>query len=71
MWCGYRKLRNYFYLTMSVDSSVMPWVYFPVTLGLWMLSFRSLLTFCDSTYWPLVTYVYTTCLRNIVLGLTI
>ena len=32
-----------------------------VTLGLWMLSFKSLLTFCDSTYWPLVidVYIYT------------
>ena len=30
-----------------------------VTLGLWMLSFRSLLTLCDSTYWPLVIDVYT------------
>jgi hypothetical protein len=30
-----------------------------VTLGPWMLSFRSLLTFCDNTYWPLVIDVYT------------
>ena len=30
-----------------------------VTLSLWMLSFRSLLTFCGSTYWPLVIDVYT------------
>jgi len=30
-----------------------------VKLGLWMLSFRSLLTFCDSTYWPLAIDVYT------------
>ena len=30
-----------------------------VTLDLWMLSFRSLLTFCDSTYWPLVIDVCT------------
>jgi len=25
-----------------------------VTLGLWMLLFGSLLTFCESTYWPLI-----------------
>ena len=30
-----------------------------VTLGLWVLSFRSLLTFCDSMYWPLVFDVFT------------
>ena len=28
-------------------------------LGLWMLSFRCLLTFCDSTHWPLVIDVCT------------
>jgi hypothetical protein len=30
-----------------------------VTLGLCMLSFRRLLSFCDSTYWPLIIDVYT------------
>ena len=30
-----------------------------VTLGPWMLSLRNWLTFCDSTYWPLVIDVYT------------
>jgi hypothetical protein len=30
-----------------------------VTLGLWLLSFGILLTFCVSTCWPLVIDVYT------------
>ena len=30
-----------------------------VTLCLWMLPFGSLLTFCYSTYWPLLIGVYT------------
>ena len=53
MWCGYQKLGNYFCLTVIVDSSLTLWFYIrnDVTLGLWMLSFGSLLTFCDSTYW--------------------
>jgi hypothetical protein len=65
MWCGYQKLGDCFYLTMFVDSSLMSWFYFPlndVTLGLCMLSFRSLLTFCYRTYWPLIIDVYTLCL---------
>jgi len=43
----YQKLGNYFYLTVFVDSSVMPWFCFrnDVTLGLWMLSFGKLLNF--------------------------
>ena len=47
MWCGYQKVGNYFYLTVFVDSSSMQWFYFrnDVTLGLWMVSFGSLLTF--------------------------
>jgi hypothetical protein len=41
------KLGDYFYLAMFVDSSLMQWFYIcnGVTLGLWMLSVRSLLTF--------------------------
>jgi len=48
MWCGYRKLGNYFHLTVSVDSSLIQWFYFrgEVILGLWMLSFGCLLSFC-------------------------
>ena len=33
-----------------------------VTLSLWMLTFRRLLTFSDSTYWQLIIDVYTVCL---------
>jgi hypothetical protein len=32
-----------------------------LTLGLWMLSFGSLLNFCDNTYWPFVTDVHANC----------
>ena len=47
MWCGYQKLGNCFYLTVFMDSSLMQWFYFrnDLKLGLWMVSFRSLLTF--------------------------
>jgi hypothetical protein len=66
MWCGYQKVGNYCYLTVFVDSSLMQWFYFrnDVTLGLWMLSFRSLLTFCEGTHWPLVIDVHV--IRDIV-----
>jgi hypothetical protein len=35
-----------------------------LTLSLWMLSLKRLLTFCDSTYWPLVIDVYTHYLKE-------
>jgi hypothetical protein len=52
----YQKLGNYFSLTVFVDSSLMQrfYIYNNATLGLWMLSFGSVLNFCDSTYWPLI-----------------
>jgi hypothetical protein len=73
MCCGYRKLADYFYLTVFfyIDALVLffhngvalgLWMLllglWMLSLGLWMLSFRSLLTFCDGTYWLLVTDVY-------------
>jgi len=68
---GAKRLRDSFYFNCVCGFVIDAVVLFfrnDVTLGLWMLSFGSLLTFCDSTYWPLVIDVYTTCLQNTVLG---
>jgi hypothetical protein len=60
--CGYRKLADGFCLNVFVliDTAVLFFCN-AVALGLWMLSFRSLLNVCDGTYWPLVIDVYNEC----------
>jgi len=62
MCCGYRKLADYFYLAVVffIDAVVLCFRN-GIALGLWMLLFRSLLTFCDGTYWLLVIDVYNEC----------
>ena len=54
-----RRLFLFNYVCGFLIDSVVLFSRNDVTFGLWMLSFRSLLTFCDSTYWPLVIDVYT------------
>jgi hypothetical protein len=58
MWCWLRKLGVYFYLTVFLIDAVVLFFCNGIALGLWMLSFGSLLTFCDGMYWPLVIDAY-------------